>query len=127
VFPPTAPAEPRPDGRRFPTLALAAGAVLVASATYVTACTVVADGRNKAFAAVSTGDTESTVIARFGRQPSVREPQGQLFARYAPHPCSAPCVQRLWFENRLAFDIEAWSVELDQDGRVIRKAHWVSP
>jgi hypothetical protein len=37
------------------------------------------------------------------------------------------CVERLWFENRLGLDIEAWSIELDRGSRVVHKAHWVSP
>jgi hypothetical protein len=33
-----------------------------------------------------------------------------------------PCKERLWFENRLTLGIKAWSVELDQDDRVIEGA-----
>lgn len=94
---------------------------------YVGACSVVTNSRSGAFDAVKTGDTESVVISRFGTEPKVREQQGRLFARYATRPCSDPCVQRLWFENRLAFDTEAWSVEMDRNERVVEKAHWVSP
>lgn len=50
-----------------------------------------------------------------------------LFARYASQPCGGDCAERLWFENRLSLDTEAWSVELDKSGRVIKKSRWISP
>ncbi len=108
-------------------LSLVGGAILTSTVAYGGACSVIANSRSGAFDAVQTGDKESAVISRFGTQPSVREQQGKLFARYATRPCSEPCVQRLWFENRLGFDTEAWSVELDRSGQVIKKVHWVSP
>ncbi len=83
--------------------------------------------RNAAFDAVALGDLEASVIAKFGTQPSVSEKQGALFARYASQPCSGECEKRLWFENRLSLDTEAWSIELDGSGRVIRKSRWISP
>jgi hypothetical protein len=90
-------------------------------------CTFVSHSRNGAFEAVQIGDSERRILDLFGVQPSVREKPSALFSRYASAPCEAPCVERLWFENRLSLDIEAWSVELDKDGRVIKKSHWVSP
>lgn len=90
-------------------------------------CTYVSHVRNRAFESVQVGDAESKVIDLFGVQPSVREKPGALFARYATAPCTEPCAERLWFENRLSLDIEAWSVELDRDRRVIKKSRWVSP
>jgi hypothetical protein len=99
-------------------------AILVA---YIGGCTLISSSRNKAFEAVQIGDTEANVVARFGASPSVREKPGTLFARYVSQPCMGSCVERLWFENRLTFDAEAWSVELDQSARVVHKSHWVSP
>jgi hypothetical protein len=99
-------------------------AILVA---YIGGCSLISSSRNKAFEAVQIGDTEASVVARFGASPSVREKQGTLFARYASQPCMGSCVERLWFENRLTFDTEAWSVELDRSAHVVHKAHWVSP
>lgn len=100
---------------------------IIALAAYIARCSFITNSRNKAFEAVQIGDTEASVIARFGAAPSVRENQGTLFARYASKPCVSPCFERLWFENRLQLDIEAWSVEIDRGAHVVDKAHWVSP
>jgi hypothetical protein len=108
-------------------VAVAVIALIAAFAWYIARCSFITSSRNKAFDAVQIGDTEASVIARFGLGPSVREEQGTLFARYASKPCMSPCFERLWFENRLQFDIEAWSVELDRSAHVVGKAHWVSP
>jgi len=102
-------------------------AVMVSLILYIGGCSLISGSRNKAFEAVQIGDTEVSVIARFGTPPSVREKPGALFARYASQPCMGACVERLWFENRLGLDIEAWSIELDRGSRVVHKAHWVSP
>ena len=105
-------------------LLLTTGAAIVA---VTGACSFTSYSRNSAFDAVRVGDAESEVIARFGKQPSVRESPDVLFARYASRPCGGECVERLWFENRLSLDTEAWSVELDMNSRVVRKSKWVSP
>lgn len=101
-----------------------AGAIIAAS---IGACMFKSHSRNSAFDAVQVGDEEAAVVVRFGTQPSVRELPGNLFARYASRPCSGECVERLWFENSLSLDTEAWSVELNKDRRVIKKSRWVSP
>ena len=92
---------------------------------YLSTCSYISEKRNTAFDSINVGDTEANVISKFG-MPSVREKQGVLFRRYAITACQNPCVERLWFENGLTLYIEAWSVELGKDGRVIDKAHWVS-
>lgn len=91
------------------------------------ACSYKSRMRNSAFEAVRLGDTEAAVIASFGAEPSVREKPRALFSRYASQPCGGECAERLWFENRISFDTEAWSVELDKNRRVIKKTRWVSP
>ncbi|GJI96559.1 hypothetical protein RugamoR57_32770 [Duganella caerulea] len=104
--------------------------LLIISAAIVASvglCAFKSHSRNAAFDAVRVGDTEAAVIARFGAQPSVREKAGALFARYASQPCDGSCVERLWFENSLSLDTEAWSVALDKDRRVVGKSRWVSP
>ena len=91
---------------------------------YVGGCAFLSRARDKAFDLVRVGDTESAVVDLFGVAPSVRERPGELFARYASKPCTNSCVERLWFENRLSLDTQAWSVEIDQGGRVkIGRAH----
>ncbi len=101
--------------------------ICLLTGAYIGSCAYIDSRRSKAFDAVQVGDTEGTVIGLFRAQPTVREQQGHLFRRYATRPCTAPCMQRLWYENRLGFDTEAWSVELDSSGHVLKKAHWVSP
>ena len=92
---------------------------------YFVACAGVSARRSHAFESVEIGETRQAVIDAFGA-PNVVEISGRPFRRHATHPCGS-CAERLWFENRLGLDIEAWSVELDQKGRVMDKYHWVSP
>jgi hypothetical protein len=80
----------------------------------------------EAFNSINEGDTAISVVEIFG-EPSVREGPDKLFTRYGASRCQSPCAERLWFENRLALDLEAWSVSLGSDGRVVRKSHFVSP
>lgn len=101
-------------------------AVLVIPVMYISTCTLVAKNKDRAFNLIKIGDTQSDVIRLLGN-PSVREKTGALFTRYASQRCQSPCVERLWFENRLALDLEAWSIELAEGDRVIKKTHWVSP
>jgi hypothetical protein len=93
----------------------------------VGACVGTSHSNDAAFEQIQPGDAESVVAARFRARPSVREQRGILFARYATVPCSGRCAERIWYENRFSLDTEAWSFELDGDGRVIEKARWESP
>jgi len=77
-------------------------------------------------AAVKVGDTEPQVIARLG-SPSFREPAGVPYLRYTGSACAAPCAERLWWELPIAPGVEAWSVELTSERKVLRTYHWVSP
>jgi hypothetical protein len=94
--------------------------------SYVATCLYINMKHQAAYDSVKVGDPADLVILRLG-SPSVREDQEKLFSRYASSKCQPPCVERLWFENRLALDMEAWSVSLGDDGRVVEKYHWVSP
>jgi hypothetical protein len=78
-----------------------------------------------AFASTSVGDEERVVVDRFGG-PSHVEPSNKPWARYAASRC-AGCVRRLWWESSFLPGIEAWSVEIGPDARVMETAHWVSP
>src|SRR5438128_2589983 len=91
---------------------------------YGAVCIYVRTKHQEAFSGISIGDTADSVLARFGN-PSVKELPGKPFTRYASTECRTPCVERFWFENRLAFDLEAWSVSLGSDGKVVEKYHWV--
>ena len=103
---------------------LFSGAVMTTS---IGACLFKSNARNAAYDVVQVGDAEDVVVARFGTQPSVREKPGVLFARHASQSCDGECAERLWFENRLSLDTEAWSVELDKSRHVIKKSKWISP
>jgi hypothetical protein len=93
---------------------------------YVSSCSYVDWSRTHGFEATKMGDSETVVLERLG-SPSRRMPAGHAFPRYADTGCSAPCATRLWYENRLFLDIEAWSIDLDSTGHVTAKFHWVSP
>jgi hypothetical protein len=93
---------------------------------YAGACVYIKIKRQAAYDAVKIGDTAGSVIAQLG-SPSVKETSDKLFSRYASSKCQSPCTERWWFENRLAFDIEAWSVSIGNDGTVVGKDHWLSP
>lgn len=101
--------------------------ILLVPALYLSTCSYISHHRSTGFELVRTGDTEDLVIDKLGN-PSVRERSGaKPFLRYASYGCVAPCAERLWFENRLSLDAEAWSVDLDANRRVIDKAKWISP
>ncbi len=81
---------------------------------------------SSAFAETEDGDSLDTVVMRFGSEPILERPSAP-FLRYATEGCKSPCSTRLWWEDPLLRGIVAWSVELDAQGLVIHKAHWVSP
>jgi len=100
--------------------------LLVSAPLYVGVCALWSKERNDTFDAIQIGDRRNTVVCRFGKPSHIEQP-GALFTRYASRFCQVPCVERLWFENRMSLDFEAWSVELDRDGKVVRKDYWVLP
>lgn len=101
-------------------------AVLGLFVLYVGGCAALSSSRNRAFDAVHPGDVRDSVISAFGK-PDVIEIPGEPFMRYASAGCRPPCVERLWYENRLSLDTQAWSFELDAAGRVIKGTRWSSP
>ena len=110
--------------RVFPAILLVVLALLLLS---LSACTLTSHLRNQAFDKIEIGQTRADVVKAFGMAPSFAESAGVGFPRYAAEPCHERCSERLWFENRLSMDIEAWSVKLDGSGRVIEKIRWQSP
>ena len=93
---------------------------------YVATCEHIRANHQEAFDSVEVGDSADAVLKRFG-PPSVIERPEKPFGRYTSTGCEAPCAERWWFENRMMLDIEAWSVWLSADGKVLKKYHWVSP
>ena|SRR5687768_805572 len=104
----------------------AAAVVSIAVLVPIAGCTYVVSGYERAFERTSDGDSMLEVVSRFGA-PSVRERQSTPFDRYVAKPCEAPCAERLWWEHPVLRGIEAWCVEFDVSGRVVHKAHLVSP
>lgn len=89
-------------------------------------CAVTVSRYERAFDAINIGDSQTAVLERFGT-PGIVEVSGVLFPRYASTPCRVPCARRLWWEHPIFVGMEAWSVEVDNDRRVMQKAHWASP
>jgi len=93
---------------------------------YIAACYYISNSNASAFDSIKIGDTIDTVIKKFGT-PRFREKRGVLYSRYATSPCAHPCFERIWFENRLLLIVdEAWSLEINEEGEVIKKSYWVS-
>ena len=99
--------------------------LILSPAWYVAACCVFSNSRKEAFYQVQTGDTRQAVLARFGK-PTHVEREGVVFKHYSSTPCTAPCAERLWFENRLNSELEVWAVSLDRHGRVVDKNYLIS-
>jgi hypothetical protein len=111
-------------GGVFSKTVLYVGMLVIAA--YLSIAWYRAHSMSATFEQISIGGTEASALAVLG-DPSVREIPNKPFLRYATKPCRSPCVERLWFENRLLLDIEAWSVEVDDRHNIIRKTHWISP
>jgi hypothetical protein len=88
-------------------------------------CAYISNSRNSALDSVRLGDTRAEVIAAFDTT-FVAKASDVGYPKYEGIGCKSPCVERLWFENRLSL-VDAWSVDLDKDGRVVDKYHWSSP
>ena len=104
---------------------LLAWLLLGGACAYVATCSVISTTRSRAFESIKVGDSRAGVVRTLG-EPSFVELSNRPFTRYATGPC-ANCNARLWFENRLSLDTEAWSIELDDHDRVTHKAAWHSP
>jgi hypothetical protein len=93
---------------------------------FFSSCNYLSSKGNSAFESTNLGDSREAVIARFD-MPFVAKASGVPFPRYAAKGCESPCVERLWFQNRMSFDTEAWSIDFGKQGYVIDKYHWNSP
>jgi hypothetical protein len=110
-------------GRIIKRLLLATLACVV---VLVAAYSVQANRRTRALDQITAGDTAASVIERLG-QPTTTELPDKPYLLYSDHGCAAPCATRLWWEGPFLRGMEAWSVELDASGKVVKSAHWVSP
>lgn len=102
------------------------GLVVAGVATYVASCSIIGNSRDKAFDSINIGDTRAQVIQKFAA-PYFSEPESQKYLRYTGLKCQSPCAARLWFENRMSLDMEAWSIEFNASGNVIKKSRLQSP
>jgi hypothetical protein len=82
--------------------------------------------RATGFDMVTSGLSEQAAISLLGKPDRIEVPD-RPFLVYASSPCAKPCQRRLWWESALLPSVEAWSVEIGPDGRVVSAAHWVSP
>jgi hypothetical protein len=99
--------------------------LVILPAFYFLSCSYVSNRTDRLFESITTDDTIESVIRKMGT-PSIRETSRAPFLRYATKSCEDPCVERLWYENRMTFDMEAWSIEIDRTGKVLKKARWIS-
>lgn len=103
------------------------GAIVLLPVLYVSSCSVISEVHGRDFDHVKEGDTAAQVIAVMG-QPSDREWAGaRRVSQYGAPECTSPCATRLWYLNRLSIVGEAWMIELDRQGQVVRTAYIVSP
>lgn len=100
--------------------------VILVIVGFFSSCAYLSHKGDSAFNATKTGESKEVVITNFD-MPFVTKASGVAYPRYAAEGCKSPCAERLWFPNRLSFDIEAWSVDIDGEGHVVDKAHWNSP
>ncbi len=88
---------------------------------YLSTCSYISHMSEQGFELIEVGDSEEIVVNKLG-EPSLRENLGsQPFYRYASQGCLPPCIERWWYENRMSFDTEAWSVEYGSEKRIIKK------
>lgn len=101
------------------------GLVVFVPFLYITSCSVISHVHD--FAQVKEGDVEAHVITTMGQPSDEERAGGRRVPRYGAPECAAPCVQRLWYLNRLSIVGEAWMIELSDQGRVVRTAYIVLP
>lgn len=101
--------------------------VVMLPVLYISSCTVISHVHDHDFVHVKVGDTEPQVMAAMGSPSDEEKAGGRCVPQYGAPECVSPCVQRLWYLNRLSLVGEAWMIELDGQGRVVQTAYVVSP
>jgi hypothetical protein len=109
-----------------PVLAFARWGIVLALVTYIGTCSIRSAQNQSAFLKIQNGSTTEDVIELLG-PPARRETAEAPFTRYGARPCDDGCKVRFWYENRLTLDTEAWSIEFNDQGEVIKTSHWISP
>lgn len=81
---------------------------------------------DKAYAGLERGASRSDVLRSFGDPDEIQSCQGALFWDAEPLSVSASeCVEEFRYQSRIS--PEQWFVGFDASGRVVGKAHFVSP
>jgi hypothetical protein len=101
--------------------------VVMLPVLYISSCTVISHVHDHDFVHVKVGDMEPQVMATMGSPSDEERAGGRRVPRYGAPNCTSPCVRRLWYLNRLSLVGEAWMIELDGQGRVVRTAYIESP
>lgn len=104
-----------------------AGSVVLTPFLYVASCSIISHVHEHDFAQVKEGDVEAQVITTMGEPSDEERTGGRSVPQYGAPECTSPCVQRLWYLNRLSIVGEAWAIELDERGRVVRTVFIESP
>lgn len=99
-------------------------------ATYLLAVFAIDWAQDRAMGTLVVGDREARARGLFWFTPDE-----ETSARAGPASgwtttstrCAAPCVRRLWWVHPLLPDLEAWTVDLDGEGKVIGRYRWSSP
>ncbi|MGA7439260.1 MAG: hypothetical protein WBW32_14160 [Luteibacter sp.] len=100
--------------------------------TYILAAIAITHYQGRVQEEIRLGASEQSVVSSFWFTPGVEvatspDPAAGRAFTTADSRCKAPCVRRLWWIHPLLPDIEAWTVDLDGDGKVIKTYHWSSP
>lgn len=101
--------------------------VVMLPVLYITSCSAISHVHEHDFAQVKEGDVEAHVIIAMGQPSDEERAGGRSVPQYGAPECKSPCVRRLWWINRLSLVGEAWMIELDGEGRVVRTAYIESP
>ena len=102
------------------------GFLVACALLYIGGCSIKTARLQRQFDLISVGDARDRVVKAFGAA-DVEETGEEPFLRYSSNKCMDACNVRLWYANRMTLDIEAWSFDIDRNGQVVHKYHWVSP
>jgi hypothetical protein len=98
--------------------------------TYLLAVVCIGWAQGHAINALAIGDTETRARELFWFTPGEETPAHTGPARgwtTSGTRCTLPCVRRLWWVHPLLPDLEAWTVDLNDQGKVIASYRWSSP
>ena len=111
---------------KSPLLNLGASMILLFSG-YAGSCSYTSHMGGANFEKVQIGDSQDQLIRVMGT-PSVIEEHGvDAPTVFRGTDCREACVKRVWYVNGLHLLDEAWSFEIDSEGRVLRRTYWLSP